>query len=62
MKEWVKTKFKSPRSRKTQLQSALVDLQSKLDGEERTPLLISQEKDLNQKILITARGEGVIQS
>ena len=39
------------------MQAALVDLQSKLDGEERTPLLISQEKDLNQKILIAARGE-----
>ena len=57
LKEWVKTKFKSPGSGKMQLQTTLVDLQSKLEGEEITPLLIRQEKDLNQKILIPARGE-----
>ena len=62
LKEWVKTKFKSPGSRKTQLQSTLVDLQSKLDGEERTPLIINQEQNLNQKILITVRSEEVIRS
>ena len=53
----MKTKYKNPSSRKSQLQSALADMQSKLEGEEITPLLISQEKDLNQKILIAARGE-----
>ena len=57
LKEWMKTNFKIPGSRKTQLQSVLVDLLSKLEGEENTPLLISQEKDLNQKILITTRAK-----
>ena len=57
LKEWVKTEYKNPSSRKMQLQSGLEALQFKMENEEITPLLTSQEKDLNLKILNAAIGE-----
>ena len=57
MKEWVKTRYRNPCSRKSRLQSGLAALQSKMENEEITLLLTSQEKDLNLKILNIARCE-----
>ena len=50
LKEWVKMEYKNPSSRKSQLQYGLVALQSKMENEEITFLLIGQEKYLNHKI------------
>ena len=57
MKAWVKTEYRNASSRKIQLQSGLADLHSKMEKEEITPIFISQEKELNLKILNTARCE-----
>ena len=41
LKEWVKTEYKNPSSRKIQLQSGLAALQSKMENDEITFLLTS---------------------
>ena len=57
MKSWVKLDYISASNKKSQLQSGLAALHSKMEKEEITPLLISQEKDLSLNILKAARCE-----
>ena len=57
LKACVQLDYTSASNKKSQLQSGLAALHSKMEKEEITPLLISQEKDLSLNILKAARCE-----
>ena len=57
MKVWVKFEYRNTSDRKIQLQSRLANLHSKMEKEQITPIIISQEKNLNLKILKATRCE-----
>ena len=57
LKAWVKLDCASASSNKIQLQAELSTLHSRMEREEITPSLISQEKDISLNILTAARGE-----
>ena len=57
LKSWVKTEYRNASSRKIRLQSRLAYLHSKIETKEIIPIIISQEKELNLKILKATRCE-----
>ena len=57
LKLWVKTEYRNAISRKRQLQFGIADLHSKIETKEITSIIISQEKELNLKILKATRCE-----
>ena len=55
LKRWIKEGFKNPNQHKIELQIDLATLQSCMEVDEVTPAFLSQEKEMNMKILSVAR-------